>query len=421
MNRKQFITNLGLGAVSMPALLSTPWTSPREITLPSTESWSEIQKQFLPIPNSVYMNNGTMGITPRPVLTALQESFEEVAKAGRYSTDLLTIKERLSPLLGVDTKTIAITKNVTEGINIACWGNDLSAGDEVLMTTHEHVGGCAAWLYRAATQGIKIKTFALGDTAEETFINFKKALSPQTKIVAVPHIPCTIGQILPVKDICTEARRRGIISIIDGAHPLGMIQFNIADIGCDYYAGCLHKWLLAPLGLGIIYIRPDRLESTKIHNVGAYSIPDFDMTAENPMNKNLVDETQRFSTGTFCSPLYTAAVRAIDWYQAIGLARIESRVKELTLHAQTELRNMSKDIQVLTPLEEKSRGAQTTFSLKNKKAQDFLNFAKASNPKFILRHVHEGKLDAVRVSTHYYNDHEQIDALMEKVRGFVKG
>jgi cysteine desulfurase/selenocysteine lyase len=421
MNRKQFITNLGLGAVSMPALLSAPWTTPHSIKLPSTKNWSEIQKQFLPIPNSVYMNNGTMGITPKPVLTALQEAFEEVAKAGHYSTDLLTIKERLSPLLGVDTKTIAITKNVTEGINIACWGNDLTAGDEVLMTTHEHVGGCAAWLYRAATEGIKIKTFALGSTAEETFINFKKALSPQTKIVAVPHIPCTIGQILPVKDICTEARKRGITSIIDGAHPLGMIQFNIADLGCDYYAGCLHKWLLAPLGLGFVYIHPDRLANTKIHNVGAYSIADFDMTAENPMNKNLVNETQRFSTGTFCSPLYAAAVRAIDWYQAIGPARIESRVKELTLHAQTELRKMSKDIQVLTPFEEKSRGAQTTFSLKNKTAQDFLKYAQSSNPKFILRHVHEGKLDAVRVSTHYYNDHEQIDALIEKVSGFVKG
>jgi selenocysteine lyase/cysteine desulfurase len=421
MNRKQFIANLGLGAVSMPSLLSAPWTSPREIKLPSTDSWPEIQKQFLPITDTIYMNNGTMGITPRPVLTALQESFELVAKSGHYPSDLKTIKKRLAPLIGVDTKTIAITKNVTEGINIACWGNELSAGDEVLMTTHEHVGGCAAWLYRAATEGIKIKTFALGATAEETFSNFKKALSPKTKIVAVPHIPCTIGQILPIKDICTEARNRGITSIIDGAHPLGMIQFNITELGCDYYAGCLHKWLLAPLGLGFIYIHPSRLSTTKIHNIGAYSIADFDMTAENPMNKNLVDETQRFSAGTFCGPLYDAAVRAIDWYIAVGPAKIEARVKDLTLHAQTELRKMTKDIHVLTPLEEKSRGAQTTFSFQNKKAPDFLKYAQSFNPKFILRHVHEGKLDAVRISTHYYNDHEQIDALIEKVRGFVKG
>ena len=421
MNRKQFITNLGLGAVSMPALLSTPWTSPREITLPSTESWSEIQKQFLPIPNSVYMNNGTMGITPRPVLTALQEAFEEVAKAGHYSTDLLTIKERLSPLLGVDTKTIAITKNVTEGINIACWGNDLSAGDEVLMTKHEHVGVCAAWLYRAATQGIKIKTFALGDTAEETFINFKKALSPQTKIVAVPHIPCTIGQILPVKDNCTEARKRGITSIIDGAHPLGMIQFNIADLGCDYYAGCLHKWLLAPLGLGFIYIRPDRLANTKIHNMGAYGIADFDMTADNLVAEDLVKTTQRFSTGTFCGPLYIAAETAIDWYQAIGAERIEKRVKELSLFTQEEFQKLSQEVEILSPREEISRSAITTFRFKNKKTKDFVKFATLSKHSFTVRQVHEAKLDAIRVSTHYYNDFTQIEKLMGCVREYLKG
>lgn len=420
MNRKQFIASLSIGALSVPSLLSVNSKDKVKVALPSTESWEQIQKQFKVLKNHIYMNNGTMGITPKPVLKALEEAFDTVALNGAYPSDTKLLKNRLATLVKVEPSTIAITKNVTEGINIACWGQNLKEGDEVLMTKHEHVGGCAAWLYRARIHGIKIRTFELGKTAEETFSNFKKAISPKTKVVAVPHIPCTIGQILPVKEICAEARRQTITSIIDGAHPLGMIQFSIEDIDCDYYAGCLHKWLLAPLGLGFVYIRKDKLESTNLFNVGAYSLPNFDMTAENLVAENLVQETQRYSTGTFCGPLYEAGERAIDWYEAIGPERIEKRVKELSLFTQEELEKLNNNIEILSPKEERSRGAQTTFRFKNKKADEFVAFARTAKGSFTLRHVHEAKLEGVRISTHYYNDFAQIEKLIECVREYIK-
>lgn len=425
MNRKEFVKNAGLAFVGLPSILDAKLSEDVKIQpslIDKNASWSEIASHFRYKKDHIYFNNGTMGLNPEVVLKAIQEGFESIALEGKYPGDHAKLKNPLAKLIGVDPKTIAITKNVTEGINIACWGNELKAGDEVLMTTHEHVGGCAAWLYRARTEGIKLKTFQLGDTAEETVSNFKKALSPKTKIVAVPHIPCTIGQILPIKEICRISKERGITTIIDGAHPLGMLRLDIADLGCDYYAGCLHKWLLAPLGMGFVYIHPDRLEKTRIFNLGAYSIGKFDMTAESPIlgMDEMVKESQRYCTGTFSGPLYEASVKAIEWYEAIGVERIEKRVKELSLQVQEGLRKYNGKIKVLSPMEDISRGAQTTFSLVGREAPKFISYASESKHKFVLRHVHEGGLNGVRVSTHYYNNEKQIENLIETVGEFLK-
>jgi L-cysteine/cystine lyase len=424
MNRKEFIKNAGIAFAAIPSTLQLKAESLafHSESIPNFSDWNEIAKQFGANNNIIYLNNGTMGICPDVVLEELRKSFEMTANSGVYPANMNLLKDRLSAVLGVESKTIAITKNVTEGLNIACWGHDLKRGDEVLMTTHEHVGGCAAWLYRAKTEGIVLKTFALGATAEETLQNFKKSITSNTKIIAIPHIPCTIGQILPIKEMCSYARERGIISIIDGAHPLGMLRVNIKDLGCDYYSGCLHKWLLAPLGMGFIYIHPDKLTSTKIHNLGAYSISKFDMTAAIPQlgDGEVVNETQRFSSGTYCGPLYEASIKAIEWYESIGIDRIEKRVKELSLHLHHSLAKFKTDVKILSPIEDISRGAQTTFCITSKDAEKFIGFAKNSKYKITLRHVHEGKLNAVRVSTHYYNSEEQIDSLMEVLGDYLK-
>lgn len=420
MNRKEFITKMGIAAVGLPSVLkSTPMVG-QQYTQEQLNDWNWIAGQFKVLKEHIYMNNGTMGITPVPVLNALHTAFDKLATTGRYPTDYDTLKKSLASLLNIDYTTLAITKNVTEGINIACWGNSLKEGDEVLMTTHEHVGGCTAWLYRARTEGVKIATFDLGNTAEETLDNLKAKLTAKTRIIAVPHIPCTIGQVLPVKEICTLARQRGIISIIDGAHPLGMLKVDIQDMGCDYYAGCLHKWLLAPIGMGFIYIRPDRLDQTRIYNIGAYGVDHFDMSAVPPTMDNLVPTSQRYSTGSFSGPLYDASNTSIDWYKSIGVEKIEDRVKSLGLYTQEALRKFRNEIEVITPREDISRGAITAFGFKKHSAQKFISFLAEQKSPFTLRHVHEGRRDLVRISTHYYNQPAHIDRLMDYVVRFIK-
>ncbi len=380
--------------------------------------WSALRASLFPIENGrIFLNNGTMGITPYPVLASLQKGFEHAASKGAYPGHTEDLQKAIAELIGCDADEIAITKNVSEGINHACWGIPLSKGDEVLMTTHEHAGGCIAWLHRANLDGIVIRTFPLGKTAEETLANLKKAVTKKTKVIAIPHIPCTIGQILPVQEICDFAKSSNIITALDGAHPLGMIRFNVHEIGCDYYSGCLHKWALAPLGLGYFYIKKSMLNKTRCTHVAAYSSNEFNMANTPPTGGTLVENAHRFYYGTFCGPLFEAGLEALKLYKKIGPERIETRVRSLATYLQESLLALGEKIIMFTPTEAKSRGAQVAFRINNGNPKASSEFVTSLySKKITLRYVGENNVDCIRVSTHYYNNREEIDTLVAEVK-----
>ncbi len=453
--------------------------------------WDFIRTLFPLKSDLTFLNNGTMGITPYPVLEALNKSFHHIAENGAYPMHDGSFEENLGQILGCKGSELAITKNVSEGVNLACRAIALKKGDEVIITLHEHVGGCAAWLYRAKTEGIVLKLATLGATAEETLNNIKAVKTKNTKVIAVPHIPCTIGQVLPVNEICAWAKANGIISAIDGAHPLGMLQMNLKEMGCDYYSGCFHKWLLGPIGTGFFYASEEILSHSAIHHVAAYSVDKFDMSTTPPSMGELVNKTARYSYGTFPGPMYDGAKAAMQFYQKIGPALIEKRVKYLSKEVMTGLMEINNNpslkfpvidpsrsqngvdnssnnslpvawkmhhsqgpvIEVLTPSEDASRGAQVGFRIhqhpskiaaaniqstiaetplsKSKESQTgvpgtstpqasqrFCDFARKNN--VILRYVAENNIHCVRVSTHYYNNKKDINRFFEVLQLFLK-
>jgi selenocysteine lyase/cysteine desulfurase len=453
--------------------------------------WDFIRTLFPLKSDLTFLNNGTMGITPYPVLEALNKSFHHIAENGAYPMHDGSFEENLGQILGCKGSELAITKNVSEGVNLACRAIALKKGDEVIITLHEHVGGCAAWLYRAKTEGIVLKLATLGATAEETLNNIKAVKTKNTKVIAVPHIPCTIGQVLPVNEICAWAKANGIISAIDGAHPLGMLQMNLKEMGCDYYSGCFHKWLLGPIGTGFFYASEEILSHSAIHHVAAYSVDKFDMSTTPPSMGELVNKTARYSYGTFPGPMYDGAKAAMQFYQKIGPALIEKRVKYLSKEVMNGLMEINNNpslkfpvidpsrsqngvdnssnnslpiawkmhhsqgpvIEILTPSEDASRGAQVGFRIhqhpskiaaaniqsaiaerplsKSKESQTgvpgtstpqasqrFCDFARKNN--VILRYVAENNIHCVRVSTHYYNNKKDINRFFEVLQLFLK-
>ena len=453
--------------------------------------WDFIRTLFPLKSDLTFLNNGTMGITPYPVLEALNKSFHHIAENGAYPMHDGSFEENLGQILGCKGSELAITKNVSEGVNLACRAISLKKGDEVIITLHEHVGGCAAWLYRAKTEGIVLKLATLGATAEETLNNIKAVKTKNTKVIAVPHIPCTIGQVLPVNEICAWAKANGIISAIDGAHPLGMLQMNLKEMGCDYYSGCFHKWLLGPIGTGFFYASEEILSHSAIHHVAAYSVDKFDMSTTPPSMGELVNKTARYSYGTFPGPMYDGAKAAMQFYQKIGPALIEKRVKYLSKEVLTGLMEINNNpslkfpvidpsrsqngvdnssnsslpvawkmhhsqgpvIEVLTPSEDASRGAQVGFRIHQhpskiavaniqstiaetplskstenqtgvpgtstpQASQRFCDFARKNN--VILRYVAENNIHCVRVSTHYYNNKKDINRFFEVLQLFLK-
>ena len=441
--------------------------------------WEFIRGLFPLNPKITFLNNGTMGITPLPVLEALNKSFRNLAENAAYPMHDGSFEEQLAQIIGCKGSELAITKNVSEGVNLACRAIPLKKGDEVIITRHEHVGGCAPWLYRAKTEGIVLKVIELGNTAAETLQRVKDAKTSKTKVLALPHIPCTIGQILPIKEICTWARENQIISAIDGAHPLGMVEFNLKDIGCDYYSGCFHKWLLGPIGTGFFFASEAILNQSVIHHVAAYSVDTFNMSTVPPSVGELVPKTARYSYGTFPGPMYDGAKAAMKFYLSVGPSLIEKRVKHLSkflMDGLMALNNQAKGpngiatngtdgkpllwkmhnsqgpiIQILTPLEDISRGAQVGFIIKERQkevvqqtstesisagsstaiskgnvaiakpptaSQRFCDYARKNS--VILRYVAENDIHCVRASTHYYNNQSDLNRFFEVLNAFLK-
>jgi L-cysteine/cystine lyase len=502
MERKHFLT-LGAGLTMGSLLGKSPIdTAPNSSTRDADEwlnNWSQYQtaipvavdehqpeidgpywefvRSLFPInPKLTFLNNGTMGITPLPVLEALNKSFKNLAENAAYPMHDGSFEEHLGKLLGCKGSELAITKNVSEGVNLASRAIPLKKGDEVIISRHEHVGGCAIWLYRAKTEGIVLKVIELGNTAEESLQRVKDAKTAKTKVVALPHIPCTIGQVLPIKEICAWARENKIISAIDGAHPLGMIAVNLQDLDCDYYSGCFHKWLLGPIGTGFFYASERILNQSLIHHVAAYSVDTFNMSTVPPSVGELVPKTARYSYGTFPGPMYDGAKAAMRFYETVGPELIEKRVKHLSkwvMEGLMERNNRAKGpngkevkspdgtpllwkmhnsqgpiITILTPQEDISRGAQVGFTIKGLKepentittptahsatnlsaqaavvakpptaGQRFCDYARKNN--VILRYVAENDIHCVRVSTHYYNNLTDIQKFFEVLDGFLK-
>lgn len=380
--------------------------------------WKIIRSQFPLSHKKIYLNNGTMGVSPYSVINEVQQDMLAVDTEGRYGTTEDLVLKSLAQFLNTKESEISLTHNVTEGINIVCWGLPLKSGDEVIITNNEHVGHASPWLNRWKLSGVKLVVVDLGKTAEETLFNISNAISCKTRLISVPHIPCTIGQVLPVKEICQLAKERNIWSFLDGAHPPGMLQVDLKDIGCDFYAGCCHKWMLGPKGTGFLYVSADKRNVVQAYYGGAGVDTGWDLLSKPQLYKNYSDNGHRYYYGTQNTSLYKGIIKAIEFQNQIGRDLIEKRVKYLANYLQENLLTLSKSIDMLTPTESISKGAQISFKIKKKDIQKL--HAKCNEKRITTRFVAENNINCLRVSTHIYNTIPELDRFLVEVDQFIK-
>ncbi len=419
-NRRDFIKNtamltgaLALGNISVNAAPQLPTQASN-----NEQYWKLVRAQFPLAANRIFLNNGTMGPSPYSVLNEVYQDMLDIDTQGRYGGNEDTAIKALAGFLNTNENEITLTRNVTEGINITCWGLPLKAADEVIITNHEHVGQASPWLNRAKLSGVVIKVISLGKTAEETLANFNKAITKKTKLIALPHIPCTIGQVLPVKEMCKIAKERYIWSFLDGAHPAGMLQLDIKAIGCDIYAGCCHKWMLGPKGTGFLYVADNMRNTLQVYYGGGGVDTGWDLLVTPPVLKGYVDNGHRYYYGTQNPALFKGIVKAIDFQNAIGREMIENRVKTLANYVQDNLIKLSSSIEMLTPTESISKAAQIAFKIKDK---DMLKLqAQCTEKRITTRYVAENNINCLRISTHIYNSFQDIDAFLLEVDKFIK-
>lgn len=398
-----------------PSLQAKPVLS----DLPRDEEhyWEAVRAQFPLSSKKIFLNNGTMGVSPYSVLEAVQDDMLEVDTQARYGGGDDAAIAALARFLNTKESEITLTHNVTEGINIVCWGLPLKAGDEVILTDNEHVGHACPWLNRWKLSGIKLVIARLGKTAEETLHNIERAITPRTKLISVPHIPCTIGQILPVKEICLLAKERNIWTFLDGAHPPGMIRVNLEEIGCDFYAGCCHKWMLGPRGTGFLYVSEPMRNVLQAYYGGAGIDTGWDLVSTPPVFKGYAENGHRYFYGTQNASLYKGITKAIAFQEEIGRELIENRVLSLAAYLQEQLIALSPSIEMLTPTEKISRGAQISFRIKDRDMQKLQSHC--GGKQIITRYVAENNINCLRISTHLYNTYSELDKLLAAVDQFL--
>ncbi len=417
-SRRHFLRSATLLSVSSLADIAAALPVGRANAGPPDSSseayWQSIRASFPLSREWAYLNNGTVGPSPYPVIEATRAGMMETDLTGSYN-GYEAAAEKLGHFLGAGAEEIALTHNTTEGINIACWGLPLRRGDEVIMTTHEHVGNAFPWLNRRKLHGVVLKAFTPAPSADETLSRISALITKKTRAIAVPHIPCTQGQVLPVREICRLAREKGLYSVIDGAHGAGMMPLNLHDIGCDTYAGCCHKWMLGPKGTGFLYVRKAFQETLQPLFVGGGGDTGvWNMAASPVKGTEYAASAHRYYGGTQNLGLAKGIIAAVDFLEGIGMEAVARRINSLGAYTQERLLAFGDKVQLLTPTEERSRAAINGFRINGVKHTGFFNQCMAA--KVRIRAVSENGLDCLRVSTHIYNSRADVDRLMEEIR-----
>lgn len=372
--------------------------------------WGDVRELFILSKQKIYLNSATLGISPKCVLDTVCEQMHKVETTGEYGK-LGTVRAQIAEFVKVLETEICLTSNTTAGINIVAQGVSFKHGDEIIITNQEHVGNALPWLQRAKMKGLKIKVLNLAPTAAETLHNLQKLFSRKTKVVAVPHITCTTGQVLPIKEISELAHKYGAFVFVDGAHGTGMLSLNLSELGCDFYASCCHKWMLAPKGTGFLYIKKNCQNNLTPRFVGSGFGADWNITEKESHLGKFTDTAERYEYGTQNTALWKGVAETIRFTNDLGKENIERRVRDLSGHLQAHLVELkNENVELLTPQEAKSWAGIQTFRLKNMTHDTFAEKAAAQNMR--VRKVNESSLNAIRISTHIYNSYEELDKLI---------
>src|SRR5947208_958617 len=312
-------------------LAQAPAQLPERSVYDSNEEayWTEMRKQFLIPSDEVYLNNGTVGSCPAPVLRAVFDGYNDTERSGQSGPEDYPIwgygawnefRDPLAEFVGGTRDELALVRNATEANSYIANGLDMKPGDEVLMTDQEHPGGEQPWNLRAKRYGIVVKKITLPKPVPNagTVLNlFNDAITPRTRVLFFSHITTVTGVVLPAKELSALARSKGILSAVDGAHVAGMMRLNLHELGCDMYTSSPHKWLQAPKGSGFLYVRGeviDRLWNT----VATEGWDDVKIRAE---------RFQRIGSSNV--PALWGLRASIQLANDIGMDRIERRHRQL--------------------------------------------------------------------------------------------
>lgn len=418
LNKRQFLrTMTSLGAAgTVPALIDwsaylAPYAHLSATALAQEEGyWRQIRRAYSVTTDFIQLENGYYSLAADPVLAAYQQHIKSInAQSSFYMRtrqfdDKLAARRELAQLLGCTENELIVTRNTTESLDTVIAGYDWKPGDEAVMAQQDYGAMLDQFKLQARRYGMVNRVISLPNhpSSDEAIVDlYAAAISPRTRLLMVCHLVNITGQILPVRKIAEMAHARGVDVMVDGAHAFAQLDFKIADLGpCAYYGSSLHKWLGAPLGAGLLYVRSDKIAGLwPLYGDSGY-----------------VDTDIRKLNHTGTHPVATdLAIRdAIRFHQSIGIARKEARLRYLQRYWTDQVRNHP-GIELHTPAEAQRACAIANVGVTRLAPAELAKTLKTRYGIFTVA-IDYANVHGVRVTPHLYTSLAELDAFVTALR-----
>jgi len=406
-SRRNFVK--GIGSLFASVAVS-PTTAFSRTTLPDKQLarydeayWEMVKDQFTVKPGYVMMNAANLCPSPYQVYDVVSQLDHALEKDVSFQHRSVfneledEVTRSLADYLHVDKDEVAITRNTSESNNIVVNGLELGPGDEVLLWEQNHPTNLYAWQRRAHRMGFEVKVISLPaapETTEQIVDTFAAAVSDKTRLIAFSHISNVSGLRLPAGAICEFARSRNIMTLVDGAQSFGCINVNLREIGCDFYSGSAHKWLMGPKEIGVLYVRKNHIANLwpNIIAAGYEGIPD--------------DNIRRLSSFGQRHNASLAGFKVIlDFHQQIGKEAVEARVLALTQALREQISDKVNNVDWITPEQDAFRAGVLIFKLPGQEER------KVFTQLYESHHIACAPTGGIRLSPHIYNTLQDIDTV----------
>jgi selenocysteine lyase/cysteine desulfurase len=319
-----------------------------------------------------------------------------------------SVRRDLARDFGCDPEEMAITRNASESLETMILGVPLGRGDEVVVTNQNYGRMLTTWDQRARREGIVIKSisFKVPPPSQDYIVEqFRQAITPHTRAIEVPHITNLTGQIMPIRELVELARPRGIAVLVDGAHAYAHFPFTRNDLGCDYYGTSLHKWLLAPIGTGFLYVARDKQKSL-------WPL----MAAPASMDENIRKYEE---IGTHPAANHNAISAALAFHRGIGAERKIARLRFLRDRWAKRLRSESDRVHILTPLDSPHSGAIGLIHVEGIETNRLVGWL-FDRHRIVSTPINHDEFTGIRVTPNVYTTLDEIDLFSEKILEAIK-
>lgn len=374
----------------------------------------EIRALF-PIVNNdvVQLNSGSAGVMPMPVQEKLFSLIQRMNAMppyeafARWQDERTNSKQRIANMLGVTVNELAFVRNTTEGLNNVLFGVPLKKEDEIIYATCDYplpINSIKQRVEREGVKGIEVQLNLLKDSDEEIVDKYKSAITGNTKLILISHITYREGHILPVKKICKMAHEHGVEVLLDAAHSFAHIEHSISDLGCDYYATSLHKWLNAPHGTGLLYVAKDKI--SKI----------YPLAAADDKDREKIIKFEYIGTRSFAHELGIGS--ALDFLELTGLPKKQDYLQELKMYWTERVRE-NKSVNICTDLRPTHSCALASFAIKDISPSDILKRFQEEFKLHIKATGYKGNR-FLRVTPNIFNSIAELDRLVSAINVTAK-